>query len=356
MLWICISFDYELFLGKNNKSYEEILFKPSEKLSGVLCDNGVSGTFFADVCSVWAHQKSGMIGYSEQFSSQLKSFISNGNDVQLHIHSNWLKTDISTGIVSKDCYRIHDLGFDNDATSAPNVIINGKKYLEDVCKEIDKNYSCIAYRAGGFCTQPSEKLLEALYNAGIKIDSSVVPHLVSKNTVNSFDYSNTPKKDNWWIDNDICGESSPNNQLLFEIPLITTRPHLTIILKLGKHRLSLPYHQPKGEYVQTNSNQVNTQKSFFMRQFNRLTDYRTLSFDCHHADFIYEEIVHKVKRHDYENKDSFLCLLCHPKLATDDRIVNMDRFIKKIKKSDYPIKLASIIEMYNYLLRKGEIK
>ena len=52
MLNICITFDYELFLGKNNAPYKEILFTPTDNLIRTLSEKGVSGTFFADVCSV----------------------------------------------------------------------------------------------------------------------------------------------------------------------------------------------------------------------------------------------------------------------------------------------------------------
>ena len=44
MLNVCITFDYELFLGKNNASYQEILFQPTDRLIELLSRKGVSGT------------------------------------------------------------------------------------------------------------------------------------------------------------------------------------------------------------------------------------------------------------------------------------------------------------------------
>ena len=68
MLNVCITFDYELFLGKNNAPYKEILFAPTDNLIRTLSEKGVSGTFFADVCSVDAHHRLGNEKYCEDFT------------------------------------------------------------------------------------------------------------------------------------------------------------------------------------------------------------------------------------------------------------------------------------------------
>ena len=59
MLKICLSFDYELFLGENDASYEDILFSPTRDLQYMLNEEGVYGTFFADVCSAIVHSHYG---------------------------------------------------------------------------------------------------------------------------------------------------------------------------------------------------------------------------------------------------------------------------------------------------------
>ena len=228
MLKICLTFDYELFLGRNLASYQEILFQPTENIMNTLSSLGVSGTFFADVCSVYAHRQLGDDKYCESFQSQIIDLIRHGQDVQLHLHTNWLNAEIIDGKIvpgNKD-YRIHSLGF-NSGGRANEVIRKGKEYLENACSSVDKSYKCIAYRAGGFSVQPEKELFEALNENGIVIDSSVVPHMKAE-TVNYYDFRDVPDKMNWWIDpqKGISEESEKSIKTIFEVPIATTRPRL----------------------------------------------------------------------------------------------------------------------------------
>lgn len=45
MLYIVNTFDYEIFMGQNYVSEEEVLIKPTRKLCQMLCSEGVSSTF-----------------------------------------------------------------------------------------------------------------------------------------------------------------------------------------------------------------------------------------------------------------------------------------------------------------------
>ena len=54
MMYLSITFDYELFFGNNYGSYDDVLFEPTYMLIDELNKKGVSATFFADVCSTLA--------------------------------------------------------------------------------------------------------------------------------------------------------------------------------------------------------------------------------------------------------------------------------------------------------------
>ena len=75
MLIVCPTIDYEIFLGKNLLSTDEILFKPTEKILKLWKDFNINGTFFPDVCSVWQHKKFGINNYVETFESQMKKAV-----------------------------------------------------------------------------------------------------------------------------------------------------------------------------------------------------------------------------------------------------------------------------------------
>ena len=351
MLKICITFDYELFLGKNNASYEEILFGPSEKLSEMLKQNGVSGTFFADVCSAWAHEKFGLDDYCNRFTSQLQKFISDRNDVQLHMHTSWLRSDLNSEYLSAEGYSINEFGFDpNDPESVPSLLKRGKDYLESVCWETDPGYECVAYRAGGFCTQPEENLLAALRDTGFRIDASVVPKMRSHGTTNKYNYTSAPGNKNWWIDRCICSPAERKGNSIFELPVATVR--LNPLKLLSVRNVRLPYHAPKGEYVNIPASVNNQKNSIYSKIISRLTEYRTLSFDSQHSDFLQEELYEIFRREKCDKNNIYLALICHPKLAENDRIENMERLISNIANQNrYNIKFVSVKNVYDDLIK-----
>ena len=202
MLNIAITFDYELFLGRNLAESKDVLFEPTERIINLLNSYGVTSTFFADICSVFAHKKSGLKEYVDDFEAQLKRMILTGHDVQLHIHPNWLLSNYTEGewIFDTTHYRIHNFGFDADAkTSAQSIIHGGKQYLEDLLQNVCASYKCIAYRAGGYSVQPHQELFQVLMDEGIIIDSSVCAKQFADTSANKYDFRRSPNATNWWI-------------------------------------------------------------------------------------------------------------------------------------------------------------
>lgn len=347
MLNICLTFDYELFLGKNNASSQEILFQPTENIMNTLSALDVSGTFFADVCSVFAHRQLGDDEYCDSFESQIINLISHGQDVQLHLHTNWLNSEIIDGKIvpgTKD-YRIHSLGFYSGG-KAHEIIRKGKEYLEGACSSVDKNYRCIAYRAGGFSVQPEKELFEALINNGILIDSSVVPHMKAE-TVNYYDFRKVPNKMNWWIapDKGISEESERNRKTIFEVPIATTRPRLLQVIGKPKSELGLPSHKVLGEYVKSDKPQKKQGK--FARQFHRLFDYRYVSLDTRYYMRVMEDLDYLYNRYGLGKHDGYICLICHPKLADSTRIENMKKLVMEIQKHGDKYSIVNFMDIYN---------
>ena len=351
MLKICLTFDYELFLGKNNASYQEILFQPTENIMNTLSPLGVSGTFFADVCSVYAHKKLGDVDYCERFKAQIIDLIKHGQDVQLHLHTNWLNAEVDDGkiIPGKEAYRIHSLGFDNGGR-AHEIIRKGKEYLEDACSTVDENYKCIAYRAGGFSVQPEKELFEALLENGIVIDSSVVPHMKAE-TVNYYDFRKVPNRMNWWIDpqKGISEESEENSKTIFEVPIATTRPRLLQVIGKPKSELGLPPHKVLGEYVKSDRSQKKQGK--IVRQFHRLFDYRYVSLDTRYFMRVMEDLDYLFSRYRMDKQDGYICLICHPKLADPTRVENIRKLVVEIEKYPEKYSIVNFSDIYRKICK-----
>jgi hypothetical protein len=155
------------------------MINPTENLLRVCHAFGAKLTIMVEIGELWAFEKSanrgfaGHIGYdaAKKIRSQLVQAIKMGHDVQLHLHPQWLgaKWTNNAWQLNYSKYRLTDF----DYPEIVEVIHRGRKYLENLLRPHCDGYKCIGFRSGNWNTQPSSKYLRALYDAGIKSDTSV---------------------------------------------------------------------------------------------------------------------------------------------------------------------------------------
>ncbi len=223
-IYCVITADYEVFLGRNFLPYEDVLFEPSRQMMNVCQTRGVPITFFADVCSVWAHRAyEAFEDYVDSFESQLTSAVQNGHDVQLHLHPHWLKSTYTNEAwrISTDQMYLHELGYHEGANSAGAVIEAGVRYLNGLLQPVKPDYRCLAFRAAGLALQPDEhKLIAALLEHGITVDSSVARNVQLKMDTIEIDYSDMPGVANWYM-SPSGGIRTLADDGLLEVPIAT---------------------------------------------------------------------------------------------------------------------------------------
>lgn len=220
---VLVTADYELFLGRNFLSDDEVLFHPTEQMVAVCDELNVPITFFADICSVWAHQKFGLWEYVKKFEKQMIQVCSNGHDVQLHLHPHWLYSNYEKEewqIATERMY-LAELGYGTGDEAAPAVIKRGVDYLHRLLQGQKPTYRCLAFRAAGLALQPGDRdLIGALLDNGIMIDSSVIKGVKFSLDTVCIDYSQTPKAANWFMSPE-TGIEVPANEGVLEIPIGT---------------------------------------------------------------------------------------------------------------------------------------
>ena len=359
MLNINISFDHEIYFGENYVSEDDVLFAPTERLMDILVENGVSATFFTDVCSVFKYEKLGFVEYPTKMAAQLKLLIANQQDVQLHVHSHWYNTEYKNKkwISDDESYKIHSFGFDakdSDVLTANRIIKDGKNYLEKLLKTVDDNYQCISYRAGGFCLQPEKELIKALVDNGIIIDSSIVKHLKSDIENHDFSYAGLPKDVNWWISQEkgIKFKGSPNlKKNIFEVPIGSTNKK-PLKWYLSKTNVPLKAPTKKGTYIST----VKSEVSFLQQKRRRLQNIWNspvhLSLDFYRDDVLLGIIKQYLRSNDCSKNDYYISVIGHPKLMGDDHFKNMASFIKKAKVLSKDIKFCNMQDVYRDITTK----
>lgn len=355
MLYLCLTFDYELFLGKNYLTEKEILFEPTAKLAGMMSAESVSATFFADICSVIQYQKMGIKEYVTEFEKQLQELYSSGHDVQLHIHPHWLKSVYADGEWKFDykSYRIHSFGFKpGEEDNACDILQAGIERLDILLNQVDNKYQCIAYRAGGFALQPHKELVNALFDSGIRVDSSIAPHLSSDSKTNFYNYESKCIHGNWWVSSahEWWEDAPQDNKALYEIPIATENknPFIFGLRRAFKpDMIKLSLGQMKGSYVNLEDG-----KSRRINILKYLSGYNAISLDAYQAGFLYEQILRYYKKHECEKKDIFAAVIGHPKLVTDAYVQNVRNFIELIM-ANSNIKILSINDIYKNYLNKN---
>lgn len=335
---LLVSFDYEIFLGRNFASPEEVLFRPTRELFELLERIEVPATFFADVCSVWAHEKYGRRDYVDGFEQQLKEATQRGHDVELHLHPHWLGSTHQNGSwqVSTERMYLAELGFDDGPDAAPAVIRRGKNYLEVLLSSIDPAYRCLAFRAAGLALQPEEgRLVRALVENGIAIDSSIVKGVRMKMDTVALDYRHMPPSANWYI---APGGmlSRPEKSGLFEVPIATFQVEPSFRLRFLLRRAAA-LRKMRG----TGISRAKTQSRFANLRTLALGNLRYLYgspwfiFSCDTKGFDldmllagFEDYVSRHRRDDL----IFVSMINHPKLMFREQMHLLESLVRELKK------------------------
>lgn len=354
MLNIVIGFDYEIFFGENYKNIKQVLFDPTQRICKILKRNNVSAVFFADVCSIFQHQKYGLMDYVNGFTDQIKLLADSGQDVQLHIHPHWFRSDYDSEngwVFPEDHYRIHDYFSDSEKNSE-YIISEGINYLSKTIATVKTNYRCIAFRAGGYCLQPYTKLIPLLRKNGILIDSSVAMYQSNlSDNLHYYDYRNLPQSLNYWINSSIdiadSQNNKMNNQCIFEVPIGYYQRNLLrrIIKKVCfNQKWGFEHGEVNGRamsHVQVGKNQWI--KDLLTYNSNKIM----LSPDYMSADVLKYAVELLYKKYNAKNDDVYVAMVCHPKCFTGEAFNNLERFLDLILSMSRKFRIINTDEIYS---------
>lgn len=226
-----LTVDYELF-GNGGGNVDCCVISPANRIREIAEKYNAKVTLFVDALEFLAIQRVPTFrSQSEKIVEQLRSFVAAGHRVELHLHPQWLNARWDGGAWQLDNgnWRIGDLSY-KDASLA---FRHGHDWLVDVLSAVDSNYRIVAFRAGGWCIQPSHRVLGIMQELDIPIDSSVAPGMANSVTGKWFDFRKTPTAPFWQVDNDVCKEQAGGKSL--EVPIASARLplplHITSLLK-----------------------------------------------------------------------------------------------------------------------------
>ena len=221
-----ITFDYEVFLGRETGTIENCVIKPTKSILKILEENNAKAIFFVDATWLLFLRDYSHSDF-QAVSDQLKEIVNIGSSVELHLHPQWLhaiKIGDKIEFKSFENYRLHSL-------SKEDILDLFRRSIELLESITLQKIRC--FRAGGYCIEPFYQLKVAFETYNIKYDFSVAPGIsLKEGKVFDFDFSSAPELPFYnFRDNVIKHE---NNGCFIEVPISTyiSNPIFRIINKL----------------------------------------------------------------------------------------------------------------------------
>ena len=239
---LILTIDYELF-GNGSGCLNHCVTAPTETCLQTLKKYTAELAFFADATEFKA-----LASYPEIFGqgmqaveTQLVDALNDGHTLQLHIHPQWLGASYENGVWQLDLskWRIGDLTQDD----INRCVAEGLEYLNGIAarSRSDKGQNCKVFRAGGWAVQPGAKVLAALQQCGVEMESTVAPGAYNPARGDWFDFRRSPDLPFWPVREEVCVavNSDIDNGIasLMEVPITTAK-----VGKL-KHFKSLREHR-----------------------------------------------------------------------------------------------------------------
>lgn len=238
---VLLTLDYEVFFGPRAGSVEKTMLEPTEALRAVAQRSGAKMCFFVDAGFLWRLrvESANSVALQKDYSAirrQLDTLLIDGHEIQLHVHPHWEDSSWNDGQwhINIDRYKLHDF------PQAEIAEILARYHAE--LANIAGASNVFAFRAGGWVIQPFEKLSDALWNLGIRLDSTVYPGGFEGSSSHAYNFRAAPKLSHWRFGNDPAS-ADPAGRFL-EVPIASLKLNplfywkLAMAKKIGgrKHR------------------------------------------------------------------------------------------------------------------------
>ena len=314
---IYITLDYEIYFGAKHGTVEKCIIYPTDELTRVADKHQIKLVQFVDIGFVLKlgefRKKFPVLDKDyKAIMGQLQKISNNGHDIQLHIHPHWEDSfyDGEKWNINIQRYKLTDFS----ESEIEDIVARYKNALESIT-----NKSIFAYRAGGWCLQPFDKLKNALYQNGIRVDSSVFANGCFESEQYHYNFKNAPLQSSWKFDDDPIKENENGKFTEVAISSIYNSPffywRLFLLGRLNPH-----FHKPLGDGEPISASG---------QRFKMLTHHthNTVSIDGYNASLLNRALRQRIRM----NKGNEMVIIGHPKSLTRYGLKALDAFIAKHK-------------------------
>ena len=312
---IFLTLDYELFSGENPGTVENTIILPTLKLLEVGDKYDAKFVFFVDSgyierLNFYRKEHKTLADDYDKIVKQLKMLDANGHDIQLHIHPHWedCTYDGKKWHMDTSRFRIHS--FEKDEID--DIVYRYKKALTDIIGD-----KVFAYRAGGWCLQPFDKLKDALKKHGIWLDSTVYDDGLNSSATHFYDFRNAPLKSLWRFENDPVIEDVEGS--FTEVPISTYPVSPLFFWKFAYYKkFAKNAHKTYGDGISAGGSSNSS-------IFKMLTSYSKslVSMDGYRASLLKNALS---ENHKKDPEGNFV-VIGHPKAMTPYSLEVLDKFL-----------------------------
>ena len=247
--------DHEIF-GNGSGDVRRHIIGPTERMARICEKFGMPLTVFFEVEEYLAFEREREAlkeawGYeaADELRTQAVDLVKRGHDLQLHLHPEWVGAVFGDGgwRLRPEKRTVDSLFKSQKEVSA--YLGERKAVIDGFYEAAGSARRVTAYRCGAFCAQPGGKLLRALADNGIVIDSSLVMGMVRQDEHVQLDFTGAPEgKRHWRVSEDVAVEDTVGP--VTEIPIYSRMgrriQQLTPKRLLAKFSGNIPKEQQRG--------------------------------------------------------------------------------------------------------------
>ena len=317
---IFITLDYEIFFGKISGDAHSCLIEPTRRILEICDPLNIKLSVFVDVGYLLALKKQAkttphLFDTYKLIVKELKLLVTNGHDLQLHIHPHWEDSyfDGSKWIFHLHRYRLGDF----ECETIERIVAEYKDELEKISQK-----RVFAYRAGGWCIQPFVKLRQALATHNIFLDTTVFPHGYNKDQNRFYDFRAAPDKTSWRFAESPLEEAEEG--FFMELPISSYKVPPKFFWQMVANRFlgNSTLHRPFG-----NGKAINNSTRHLYRLLTT-SSYSVVSIDGFKAKYLQSAFEFYLKKYESTSDDNNFVIIGHPKAFTSYSLNKLKSFVE----------------------------
>ena len=339
---VLLTLDYELFNGYKAGTARNSLITPTDELRKILNKHNFKATFFVDTCYLnrLAELKSQHPQLQEDYEliiEQLKTLKSEGHDIQLHLHPNWLRAtyDGTQWHSNTDDYKLSDL----EPQDAESLFLDGVNCLNTAIYGNMGGVKC--FRAGAYCLQTYTAFAEIFKKYGILVDSSVNRYHKAISEKHEWcDYTRIPKQYSYRFDTDVTKEIKDGPFVEVSIPNYKISFIRYYLSKFKKKRIFAPTKK-WGDGSGSNGGALDKGLTRVIKRIKARFAPRKLVASI---DSTSGENLTKLFRFEKQKGGDYFLIMGHPKNFTPYSLAYFDMFLSSLSPNDKNEVVSSFAE------------